>query len=241
MGLAMESLFLSISNSQLMGHIAPKPKIVCCPLCGEPLSASTSEESNYCPTCGFDVLLVQGSKEPPIPVTVPAYIPRFTVWLIALQVVLAAIFGGLFLFFASPIYFPFSFVFAIIHLVSIGVLLVLNWALRRGIAASGMKIVLLALGFITLPLGTLSLAAAIAIAPLRRYCCFCGKSLPWSAYIECPHCEASMHSAGRCRQNQFHHIAGLLDYTPSQSEIEQICVHCLKEFGASTSEGNEHE
>ena len=224
-----------------MGDSAPKPKIVCCPLCGEPLSDSITEKSNFCPACGFDTLLVQAPKESPVPVTVPAHVPRFTVWLIALQVVLAAIFGSLFLFFASPIYFPFSFVFAILHLGSIIVFLVIYWAIRHRVAVFGLKIALLVIGFVTLPFGTLALAAAIAIAPLRRFCCFCGNSLRWSAYIECPHCEASMHRVGRCRQNQLHHIAGLLDYTPSQSEIEQICAHCLKEYGESTSGENEHE
>jgi hypothetical protein len=235
MGLTMESLFQRMLYSPFMGDAASKSDIVCCPLCGKQLSDSPTEEIHNCPICGFDLLLVRAPQELSVPVTVPAYIPSFTVWSIILQMILAAIFGVLFLFFASPLYYPISVVFAGIHLVSIGILLLCAWALRREIAIPGLKIGLVVLGCVTLPLGTLSIAAAMAIAPLRRWCYTCRRSLRWSSYIECPHCKASMHSLGRCRQNQFHHIADLLDYVPSQSEIEQICTHCLKVMSAQDS------
>ena len=224
-----------------MGDSTPKPMVVCCPMCGESLSGVITEETPLCPACSFDTRLVETSKQPQLPATVPAYIPRFTLWLLLVQVLLAALIGTLFLFLASSFYYPFSLIFAGIQLISIGVLLAFIWALRREMAISGIRITLPILGAITLPLGTLAIGAAMSIAPFRRWCCTCRKPLRGSAYIECPHCEASMHSMGRCRQNQFHQIAGLLDYTPTQSEIEQICANCLKVLSEPVSRGNEHE
>jgi len=237
----MESLFQRISYSPHMGDRTPKPIIVCCPLCGERISGSSTETSHHCPACGFEILLVQTSKEPSFPATVPVYVPRFTSWLLLFQIVLATLFGALFLFFASSLYFPITHIFAGLHFVSIAILLAFVWVLRRETVISAIRIPLLILGFITLPFGTLAISAAMSIAPLRRWCCTCGKSLRWSAYIECPHCDASMHSMGRCRQNQFHRIAGLLDYTPTQSEIEQICANCLNVLTEPVSRGNEHD
>jgi hypothetical protein len=237
----MESLFQSISYNQYMGDSTPKPVAVCCPMCGESLSGLTTKKISQCPACGFNTLLVEASRQPSIPATVPAYIPRFTLWLLLAQVLLAALIGTLFLFFASSLYYPFSLVFVGIQFISIGVLLAFIWALRQEMAISGIRITLPILGVITLPLGSLAIGAAMSIAPLRRWCCTCRKLLRGSAYIECSHCEASMHSMGRCRQNQFHQIAGLLDYTPTQSEIEQICANCLKVLSEPVSRGNEHE
>lgn len=224
-----------------MREPAKQSAIVCCPLCGENLSGYATEELNTCPACGFNLLLVKRSEAPQVPTAGPAHVPQFTYWLILIQIVLAVLFVFLFLFFASSYYFGIPIVLAVLHLVSIGILTAFLIVLRREMAITGIKFGLLALGIVTLPLGVGAISAALSIALAQRWCSACGKRLRGASYLECPHCFASMHRLGRCRQNQFHQIVTVLDYTPSQSEIEQICSQCLKMMSQSALRGNEND
>ncbi|MFX0168073.1 MAG: hypothetical protein ACFE89_01845 [Candidatus Hodarchaeota archaeon] len=224
-----------------MREPAKQSAIVCCPLCGENLSGYATEELNTCPACGFNLLLVKRSETPQVPATGPAYVPQFTYWLILIQIVLAVLFAFLFLFFASSYYFGIPIVLAVLHLVSIGILTAFLIALRREMTITGVKVGLLAIGIVTLPIGACAISAALSITLAQRYCSACGKKLRGTSYVECPHCFASMHRLGRCRQNQFHQIASLLDYVPSQSEIEQFCSQCLKIMDQTALRGNEND
>ncbi len=202
--------------------------ITACPLCGESLPISPRESPAYCPSCEFNLDLLRRDEKPPVPQTEPAYVPKLVFWLIGAQIVISGIFAVAFLFFSAPIYLGTPQLIAALHFLTIFALglFALFLYLQKGITI--FRIGLMALGVVSLPPGVLSIAAAFAISPLQRWCIICGNQIKWVAHIECPHCQASMHRWGSCRNKRLTNIAESFQQEALSLQIEFTCPNCFK-------------
>lgn len=212
-----------------------KQKIICCPLCGEKIPDGSKEEK--CFACNFNFELLQVSEPPSALVTIPPDIPLFAFAMVGIQVILAGVLGIFYLLFANPYYFGLPQMIIAIQFTSIVILILFALVLFFRKAIVIVRIGLVILGLFTLPIGICAFAAAFSIAPQRRWCIICGKQISWTSFLECPHCQVSMHQWGRCRSDRFQRVAASPDYEPLQSQIEHTCPTCLKAMNQQSHGG----
>jgi Zn finger protein HypA/HybF involved in hydrogenase expression len=201
-----------------------------CPVCGTNLGAKSSgAESDICPSCGFDLLLVKTPKTLFASETTPVMIPRFAYVALSLQVGLSILLGILFYFFASTFYIGLPQLLAFTLFLSAAIIVIFYVLMRMGRGVSVIRIGLLIFGFFTVPLGGCAIAAALSISTVSRYCVICGKKIGWGAsYSECPHCQSSVHRWGRCRLIRTDLIAKAWGREPTRFEIDNTCPQCFE-------------
>ncbi len=215
-----------MGNSVKPTKLMKKLQIIACPLCGERLPEASNGPISHCPRCEFNLKLLDSDKSTHVVSITPAYIPQLVYWLIGSQIIGSGVFLVLFLLFASPFYFGAPQIVALIHLLTIIIGGLFAYTISRGRGISFIRIGLIVLGLLSLPVGVCSIAAALAIAPLQRRCVICGKQIKWAAYIECPHCQASMHRWGSCRTKRLRKISATLEDEAKIPYLEWICPDC---------------
>ncbi len=219
----------------------PKRVLKACPLCGERLKESPRELPDYCPSCEFNLNLVISPETLPVPYTEPAYVPNLVYWLVGTQMVISAIFAVIFLFFAAPVYLWTPQLIAAIQLMTMVGLGLFAYFLHRQKGESMIRLGLLVLGVISLPPGVCTIAAALAISSTKRICITCGKSIGWSGYIDCPHCQVSMHRFGSCRKDRLHSVVASTEPEMTLAEIEFTCPNCHQFMHSDQSRRKDNE
>lgn len=203
-----------------------KRSITCCPICGVQLPSDQTLET--CPSCEFQLTLLSSPQELSVPKTVLPEVPRFALAMLAIQVIAAGFIGVLFFLFANPYYLGLPQIITAIQVLSIIFLATFWILLRYQKAVILVRIGLVILGIFSLPLGIFSIAAALSIIPLRRWCIICSKQIGLASAIDCPYCQATMHRWGRCRNERIQRVVSHFDYELLHSQIECTCPRCWK-------------
>ncbi|MFX1566246.1 MAG: hypothetical protein ACFFCH_09665 [Promethearchaeota archaeon] len=203
-----------------------KRVIIACPLCGEKIPESSNGPISHCPRCEFNLESIESDEATHGGLPIPAYIPPLVYWLISGQIIGSGIFLVVFLLFASPLYFGAPQLIALIHLLTMVAGGLFAFTLYRGKGISIIRVGLAILGVVSLPIGVCSIAAALAIAPFQRRCVICGKQITWAVYLECPHCQVSMHRWGSCRTKRLQKILATLDDETKIPYLELVCPNC---------------
>ncbi len=218
-----------------------KQDIICCPLCGHQFPNSSLKPVHSCPVCDFDLTLLMSPEQTPIRKTIPENVPKTAFVLLVIQGLLSAILAWNFFFIANPNFFGLAQMITGVHLASLGLVGIFGVLLHRKRSILIVRIGLMAIGFISLPVGIFAFATVLLVMPSRRWCFICGKQIRWSAYLDCPHCNVSMHRWGSCRKRRFQKVAVSLDNESLMPQIEYTCPHCLQsmfsqEVGEETSD-----
>jgi predicted RNA-binding Zn-ribbon protein involved in translation (DUF1610 family) len=203
-----------------------KRQIIACPLCGERLSESPTGPNSHCPRCEFNLKLIESEEARQVDTTTPAHVPQLVYCLISGQIVGSGILLVVFLLFASPLYFGAPLLIALMHLLTMVAGGLFAYTLYRGKGISFIRVGLALLGLASLPIGVCSIAAALAIAPLQRRCVICEKQIKWASYLECPHCQVSMHRWGSCRTKRLQKLSATLDDETKIPYLEFVCPNC---------------
>ena len=205
-----------------------------CPVCGtrctpmETPTAKAPSSFEKCPSCGFDLALA-APQTPLVPANTPARVPGFAYLMLLIQCAASLILGWAFVYLSSPLYLETRQLLAIMAFLGAIVLGAFCLWLRMGRAISLARNALFALGLVTAPLGVCALAAAISIARARRYCAICLKRIAWSEhYSSCPHCLATFHRYGECREARRQLIIQAWGREPSGDEIGDTCPLCFQ-------------
>ena len=198
-----------------------------CPVCGQNLDIT--EGVNACPTCGFELQLITTPEMSPTPAKTSAPTPRLANVLLILQGILAMLLGVAFLFFANPLYFGIPLIFASIQFSSVGILPLFLLLIKMRPTSLILRVAITVLGILTLPIGGLTITAAISLAAPPKYCTICRKQIGWTiSYEECPHCSTLMHRWGRCLEIRRQRLTTSLGREPMDVEMQIICPICCK-------------
>ncbi|MFX1318103.1 MAG: hypothetical protein ACFE9D_05110 [Promethearchaeota archaeon] len=207
-------------------------------MCGESLPELSTESITHCPVCEFDLSLLVSPQKSEIPRFRPAYVPRLAYGLIGAQIVLSGILAAILFIFASSLYLGVPQTLAALQIVAIVTtsLIALHLRQQRGLVV--IRIGLVLVGILSLPPGAFSIAAALAISPFKRWCTVCGKQIRWSAFIECNHCQSSMHRWGSCRNKRLEAVIAASEPGASSAQIEWTCPNCHKLMAPQYVGGN---
>jgi hypothetical protein len=214
-----------------------------CPVCGThcaPLETPTAEAPSSfekCPSCGFDLTLA-APQTPLVPANTPAQVPGFAYLMLLIQCAASLVLGWAFLYLSNPLYLEARQLLSNLAFLSAIVIGAFCLWLRTGRAISWARNTLLALGLVTAPLGVCALAAAIAVAGSRRYCAICLKRIAWSEhYSTCPHCMATFHRYGECREARRKLIIQAWGREPSGDEVGDTCPLCFQSLRLKSAGG----
>jgi hypothetical protein len=211
----------------IMGDLTQQKRtIIACPVCGEHLPESQQPSISHCPSCDFNFDLLVSQDKPPVPQTEPVFIPNLVFWLLGTQIVISALLVVAFFFFAAPLYSLTPQLIAALQLFTILALGLFSFFLHRNQRITLIRISLMIIGVVSLPAGVLAISAGLAISPLKRRCIICRKEIKWTAHIECPHCQASMHRWGACRNKRLQEVAAFLEPETLLSRLEATCPNC---------------
>jgi hypothetical protein len=179
-------------------------------------------------------LTLAASQTPLVPANIPARVTGFAYLMMLIQCAASLVLGWAFPHLSSPLYLEarqFLGIMAFLSAIVIGAFCL--W-LRTGRAISWARNGLIVLGLVTVPLGVCALAAAISIAGTRRYCAICLKRIAWSEhYSSCPHCMATFHRYGECREARRQLIVQALGREPSGDEVGDTCPLCFQSLRKS--------
>lgn len=207
-----------------------KRPIIACPLCGAKLPEPLPESLRHCPSCQFNINLIVSDDQPSVPTIEPTFVPQLVFWLLGLQLVVSGLFSIVFFFLASPLYTLTPQLIALIQVMAIIALGLFALLLRQQKGITLIRVGLAIVGIISLPPGIFAIGASLAISPEKRRCVICRKVIRLTAYIQCPHCQASMHRWGSCRNRRLEDAATLSDAGASITQIEKTCPRCFKEM-----------
>jgi predicted RNA-binding Zn-ribbon protein involved in translation (DUF1610 family) len=218
-----------------------------CPVCGThrlPIEVQTAEARSFlgkCPSCGFDLNLAE-PQGPHVLAAVPARVTSFAYLMVVIQCVASLLLGWTYLNLGSPLYLGANQSIAFLAFLSILLAGTFCVWLRTGRAITWARNALLAFGFLTAPLGVCAVAAAISIAGPRRYCAICLNRIAWSEhYSTCPHCMASFHRYGKCRETRRQLIREAWRREPSGDEISGTCPLCFQNLHRASVGGPQSE
>jgi len=220
---------LMVTSPTMEAHDWEKP-VKWCPVCGTSLIEKNVDiELNVCPSCGFDLSLVKTSNTLFSHETIPAHVHTFAYVMLALQVIGSLLLGFLFYFFSNPFYIGLPQMIAYTFLFSVIICGVFFTILRLGKGVSTVRIALFIFGLFTIPLGGCSIAAALSISTVGRFCVICGKRIAWGAsYFECPHCHSVVHKWGRCHFTRTELLAKAWKREPTRNEVDNTCPKCFE-------------
>ena len=214
-----------------------------CPVCGarctpaETPTAKAPSSIGKCPTCGFDLTLA-APQTPLIPASTPARVPGFAYVMLLIQCAASLVLGWAFLYLSSPLYLEARQFLTIMSFLSPIVIGALCLWLRTGRAISWARNALFVLGLVTTPLGVCAVAAGISIGGTRRYCAICLKRIAWSEhYSSCPHCMATFHRYGECREARRRLIVQAWGREPSGDEVDDTCPFCFQSLRLKSAGG----
>ncbi len=213
----------------------PKRSVTCCPICGAQLPSDQQPER--CFSCQFQLTLLSSPQEVSVPKAMISEVPRFALAMLAIQAIVAGFTGVLFFLLANPYYLSLAQIIAAMQVISIFFLTALGILLKFQKAVFLVRIALVILGIFSLPLGIFAVAAALSIIPLRQWCIICKKQIGFASALDCPHCQATMHRWGRCRNERIQRVVSDSDYDFLPSQIEYICPRCWKAMNQNSIGG----